>query len=192
MTLNLKYKLCFCLKLYILKLPMYGTVNIKHLLGFEVSISFNLYYSNYSMTAVVFMYVTFHSRSIELKLRPDESPYISFRADIPKLREGIFNFGRIDSRGLPIETAFADPDMTSQCLPNVFEDYGDAEHHILYKTVEEIKKTKHNDTSVSDETKHMITVMWFIKANHYNSLEWMRQLIENWLSTRENFRRLTL
>ena len=38
--------------------------------------------------------------------------------------------------GLPLETgAFADPLSPSASLPQVFEDYGDAEHHLLYKPV---------------------------------------------------------
>ena len=99
----------------------------------------------------LFFYDTyFHFNRLEsLDLRPEESPYISFRADVPSLRESLYKFGRVDSRGLPIETAFADPQMSSTSLPNVFEDYGDAEHHILYKTVEEIKKINYKDSSVS-------------------------------------------
>ena len=52
------------------------------------------------------------------------------------MREAIHKFGRVDSNGLPLETsAFADPTSPSTCLPQVFEDYEDAEHHVLYKPV---------------------------------------------------------
>ena len=42
-----------------------------------------------------------------LDLRPLETPNISFRADVAGLRQSIKKFGKVDSRGCPLETAFA-------------------------------------------------------------------------------------
>ena len=71
-----------------------------------------------------------------LNLHPEETPNICFRVDVAAIREAIHKFGRVDSNGLPLETsAFADPTSPSTCLPQAFEDYEDAEHHLLYKPV---------------------------------------------------------
>lgn len=83
-------------------------------------------------------------------LRPEETPYISFRADSASLKDAIVNYGRVDHTGFPLTAQFMDPRSPAASLPPHFEDYDDAEHHILYKTVEEIKhaKTKSRDIDV--------------------------------------------
>ena len=85
----------------------------------------------------------------KLDLKPEETPNIAFRADVAALRDAVKNFGRVDARGLPLENVFVDPENSSRSLPRTFEDYGDAEHHVLYKTVEEVRKEKNKDCSVS-------------------------------------------
>ena len=94
---------------------------------------------------------TFHFVRLDtLELHPQETACIRFRADVNSLRSVIHSFGRVDSKGGPMEGAFVHPGQTSSTsLPQTFEDYGDAEHHVLYKTLEEVKKEKHNDDSVS-------------------------------------------
>ncbi|OWF50602.1 nuclear receptor coactivator 4-like [Mizuhopecten yessoensis] len=81
-------------------------------------------------------------------LRPEESPYISFRADTASLKEAILNYGRVDHTGFPLTSQFMDPRSPAASLPPHFEDYDDAEHHILYKTVEEIKHAKTNSRNI--------------------------------------------
>jgi len=58
------------------------------------------------------------------------------------LRQMVHEFGRVDSKGLPLE-AFAGPHVRSSSLPKPFEDYEDDEHHVFYKTVHEIHEKKH-------------------------------------------------
>ena len=68
------------------------------------------------------------------------------------LRRLIKDFGRVDSRGPTLEGAFVAPGLTtSTSLPHTFEDYGDAEHHVLYKTLEDVKREREQDQSVSTE-----------------------------------------
>ncbi|XP_060076499.1 nuclear receptor coactivator 4-like [Ylistrum balloti] len=81
-------------------------------------------------------------------LRPEETPYISFRADSASLRDAIVNYGRVDHTGFPLTSQFMDPRSPAASLPPHFEDYDDAEHHILYKTVEEIKHAKTNSHNI--------------------------------------------
>jgi nuclear receptor coactivator 4 len=92
------------------------------------------------------------SRSLDrldkLDLHPQETAIITFHADTLGLREVIRQFGQVDSKGLPLDKVFADPSTEAASLPRAFEDYGDAEHHVLYKTVEEIRKEKSQDTSI--------------------------------------------
>ena len=49
-----------------------------------------------------------------LDLRPLETPNISFRADVAGLRQSIKKFGKVDSRGCPLETAFAGKSQESE------------------------------------------------------------------------------
>lgn len=77
-----------------------------------------------------------------MELSPEETPYISFRADHVELRDSIMNYGRVDANGLPLITAFDDPENPSASLPRHVEEYEDADHHVFYKTVEEIKRSQ--------------------------------------------------
>ncbi|XP_033736233.1 nuclear receptor coactivator 4-like isoform X2 [Pecten maximus] len=81
-------------------------------------------------------------------LKPEETPYISFRADSASLKDAIVNYGRLDHTGFPLTSQFMDPRSPAASLPPHFEDYDDAEHHILYKTVEEIKHAKTNSRNI--------------------------------------------
>lgn len=83
-----------------------------------------------------------------LDIKPDETPFLSFRGDAAKLRDTIVNYGRVDSTGMTIPTSFQDPGQPAASLPPNFEDYEDEDHHVLYKTVEEIRRTRNSDTSV--------------------------------------------
>lgn len=97
----------------------------------------------------------------DIELRPLESSLLSFRADSGKLRSAIHEFGRIDSRGLHLESVFAHPgEASSPSLPHAFEDYGDAEHHVLYKSLEEIKREHYDDGSVSCVCKARVGALW--------------------------------
>ncbi len=88
------------------------------------------------------------SRLDQLDLHAQETPNISFRADLAAVRDVIHNFGRVDANGLPLETsAFVGPETPSPCLPRVFEDYEDAEHHVLYKTVSELNSNQAGNVS---------------------------------------------
>jgi nuclear receptor coactivator 4 len=84
----------------------------------------------------------------ELDLKPEETPNIGFRADVAEMRDCVRNFGRVDSRSLNLPTAFAHPEVSSASLPRTFEDYEDAEHHVLYKTLADVKRDKNNDSSI--------------------------------------------
>ncbi|XP_074648805.1 nuclear receptor coactivator 4-like [Tubulanus polymorphus] len=97
--------------------------------------------------------------SIELKLKESlerlkdlhvqpESPHITFKADKLAFRKAIHKFGKIDAQGVNPEVVFADPKVPSTCLPHYFEDYGDVEHHMLYKTVEDINRDQHQDNCI--------------------------------------------
>lgn len=71
----------------------------------------------------------------KVELSPEETPYISFRADHLGLREAILSYGRVDANGLPLVTAFEDPSKPSASLPRHFEEYEDVDHHVFYKTL---------------------------------------------------------
>lgn len=82
-------------------------------------------------------------------LQPEESPFISFQADTAGLREAIMSYGNIDSSSIQrLHSPFICPDQQAPSLPRQFEDYNDAEHHILYKTVEEVKRSKSDEPCV--------------------------------------------
>ena len=76
-------------------------------------------------------------------LLPEELPYMTFKATPVGLNDVLMNFGRITANGVPL------PDNRSASLPKQFEDYGDAEHHILYKTVEKIQQGPNSEKKVS-------------------------------------------
>ncbi|XP_056020117.1 nuclear receptor coactivator 4-like isoform X2 [Ostrea edulis] len=74
-------------------------------------------------------------------LKPEESPYLTFRCEAGLLRENINRFGKIDASGLP-HSVFIQPGNPSTSLPRHVEEYDDADHHILYKTVEEVQQAR--------------------------------------------------
>jgi len=79
-------------------------------------------------------------RLTQLELSPEETPYISFRVDHLQTREHLLSYGRVDANGLPLANAFEDPDKPSASLPRHLEEYDDCDHHVFYKTLQEIKK----------------------------------------------------
>ncbi|KAK7002834.1 hypothetical protein BgiMline_004249, partial [Biomphalaria glabrata] len=78
----------------------------------------------------------------KVELSPEETPYISFRADHVGLRDSILNYGRVDSNGMPLITAFDDPGNPSASLPRHIEEYEDVDHHFFYKTLEEVRRSQ--------------------------------------------------
>uniref|UniRef100_A0A0B6Y7F5 Nuclear receptor coactivator 4 N-terminal domain-containing protein n=1 Tax=Arion vulgaris TaxID=1028688 RepID=A0A0B6Y7F5_9EUPU len=82
-----------------------------------------------------------------IELSPEETPYISFRADHVNLRESILTYGRVDASGLPPLIAF--DNNPSASLPRHVEEYEDVDHHIFYKTLEEVKRAKTSASSIS-------------------------------------------
>lgn len=83
-------------------------------------------------------------------LKPEESPYLTFRCEAGLLRENINRFGKIDASGLP-HSVFIQPGNPSTSLPRHVEEYDDADHHILYKTVEEVQQARAPSSQVSVE-----------------------------------------
>ena len=74
---------------------------------------------------------------------------MSFQSDTGALREAIMNYGKIDSSSVQhMQSPFMCPGQQAPSLPRQFEDYNDAEHHILYKTVEEVKRSKSDEPCV--------------------------------------------
>lgn len=87
------------------------------------------------LTPVYFMVYRFDS----LPLFPEETANVTFKADAATLRSAVHHFGKVESQVLPMELAFAEPGSVSASLPKAFEDYEDEEHHVLYKTVQDLK-----------------------------------------------------
>jgi len=84
-----------------------------------------------------------------IDLRPQETPHLSFSADVQLLRDSILKFGQVEGKPSGyLGKVFVSPDTPSSCLPPSWEEYGDDEHHVLYKTLEEIKRTNTCDTSI--------------------------------------------
>lgn len=82
-------------------------------------------------------------------IQPEETPNICFKSDPSALRNAIMSYGCIDPNNAPpVTSPFMAPNQTAPSLPKQFEDYNDAEHHVLYKTVEEINRTKYNEPCV--------------------------------------------
>lgn len=96
---------------------------------------------------------------------PVESPHICFRADMPGLRQAVHEFGRVDSKGLPLE-AFASPHVRSSSLPKPFEDYEDDEHHVFYKTVHEIHEKKHGKSIIFNIPKLSTNIPSWVSPTH--------------------------
>jgi hypothetical protein len=91
-------------------------------------------------------------RMSELETRPLETPHICFRADSVSLREAILGFGRIDSKGLPLDAFVGGgeggDEGGARSLPRPFEDYGDDEHQVLYKPIGASSLTPGLDSSM--------------------------------------------
>ncbi|KAH9520023.1 hypothetical protein Btru_071493 [Bulinus truncatus] len=85
----------------------------------------------------------------KVELSPEETPYISFRADHLGLRESILNYGRVDANGLPLITAFDDPGNPSASLPRHVEEYEDVDHHFFYKTLEEVRRSQNPGSCIT-------------------------------------------
>ncbi|GFS27784.1 nuclear receptor coactivator 4 [Elysia marginata] len=85
----------------------------------------------------------------KVELSPEETPYISFRADHLGLREAILGYGRVDANGLPLVTAFEDPSKPSASLPRHFEEYEDVDHHVFYKTLNHSQAKQVPGTSIN-------------------------------------------
>lgn len=97
-----------------------------------------------------FFYFNNHFRLDKVELSPEETPYISFRADHVGLRDSILNYGRVDSNGMPLITAFDDPGNPSASLPRHIEEYEDVDHHFFYKTLEEVRRSQNPVSCVSN------------------------------------------
>ncbi|XP_062567143.1 uncharacterized protein LOC134229406 [Saccostrea cucullata] len=80
-------------------------------------------------------------------LKPEESPYLTFRCDAGSLRENINSFGKIDASGLP-HSVFVPAGNPSTSLPKHVEEYEDPDHHILYKTIEEVHQSKTSNSCI--------------------------------------------
>jgi len=73
-----------------------------------------------------------------LDLRPQETPHFGFHADIKSFQNCIQSFGSVTAVTPVLNSAFVSPLSNSLCLPRTFEDYGDIEHLVLYKTLEDV------------------------------------------------------
>lgn len=70
-----------------------------------------------------------------LELSPEETPHINFQVNGSALRDTIRKFGRVDSKP-NMDGVFVRPGAAAPVsLPRSFEEYGDDEHHVLYKSV---------------------------------------------------------
>lgn len=69
------------------------------------------------------------------------------------LRESITSYGRVESSNRASTSTFVKPGNPARSLPPHFEDYDDADHHVLYKTVEGVTK------STQDKTVGLIVVI---------------------------------
>ena len=81
-------------------------------------------------------------------LKPEESAYLNFRCDAGSLRESINSFGKIEANGLP-HAVFVQAGNPSRSLPKHVEEYEDAEHDVLYKTLQEVQQAKTSSSCVS-------------------------------------------
>jgi hypothetical protein len=81
-------------------------------------------------------------------LKPEESPFLTFRCEAGLLRESINSFGKIDASGFP-HSVFIQPGNSSTSLPKHVEEYEDADHHVLYKTVEEVQQAMATSSQVN-------------------------------------------
>lgn len=90
-------------------------------------------------TEFFFLSLFFFLRLKRLELSPEETPYISFRANHASLQDAILNYGQVDGTGLPLLMAFDDPGNPSPSLPRCVEDYEDVDHHVFHKPLKEMK-----------------------------------------------------
>ncbi|XP_013409729.1 nuclear receptor coactivator 4 [Lingula anatina] len=71
-----------------------------------------------------------------LDIKPEDTPFMSFKANTASLREVIHKFGRVSGHCPLLDRPFAEPGEEASSLPKWFEDYEDVEHHVLYKSVQ--------------------------------------------------------
>ncbi|XP_035669241.1 uncharacterized protein LOC118411225 isoform X2 [Branchiostoma floridae] len=77
----------------------------------------------------------------DLNMEPEETSCVEFSADTSSLRESIHRFGRVDCKNPRAEDlVFSTAGLKAASLPSLFEEYGDQEHHVLYKTVEDARR----------------------------------------------------
>ena len=86
-----------------------------------------------------------------MDLVPEDTPCIKFQADATQLRNSIREFGKVGTsttttpmapaipKPLSPLDAFAPSHLGAASLPNPFEEYEDDEHHVLYKTVQDVQ-----------------------------------------------------
>ncbi|KAI0231303.1 hypothetical protein LSAT2_018342 [Lamellibrachia satsuma] len=82
---------------------------------------------------------------------------LQFKVDNATLLRAIHNYGCVDPNGMPFD-AFVHPDWTSVSLPRAVEEYDDPSHHVLYKTVAEVRQTQTDDNSIQVTVPRLHTV----------------------------------
>lgn len=95
-------------------------------------------------------------------MAPEEPMHITFKPTPFGLKDVVMNFGKISSNRISLST-FVESDNSSTSLPKRFEDYEDAEHHVLYKTVENIKQDSNSEKSVFVNIPRLVTSDWLAK-----------------------------
>ncbi|XP_064615983.1 nuclear receptor coactivator 4-like [Liolophura sinensis] len=96
-------------------------------------------------------------------LEPEESSQISFQADAAGLRDTIMEFGRVEAGNKALQKVFADTYTPSASLPKSFEEYDDADHHVLYKTLEEVNRGKSSSSSIRVNIPKLKPEDWLIQ-----------------------------
>ena len=81
-------------------------------------------------------------------LQPVKTMGLRFKVDNVAMLRAIQNYGCVDADGMPFD-AFVHPDCSSESLPRAVEEYEDASHHVLYKTVAEIQESHSDNKTVS-------------------------------------------
>ena len=108
----------------------------------------NSIFSTYSGGKNNWMEMNIFNRIDPSDLKPEESAYLNFRCDAGSLRESINSFGKIEANGLP-HAVFVQAGNPSRSLPKHVEEYEDAEHDVLYKTLQEVQQAKTSSSCVS-------------------------------------------
>lgn len=90
----------------------------------------------------------------DLDLAPEQQADIILKVEPADLEKEIKNFVQVETKAK--DMAFAAPGSKSASLPQPFEDYEDEEHQVLYKTIEEIRRSKEGSV-VSFNTQKLKT-----------------------------------